>query len=198
MLVSKTVTMFASVMALLVSVLFTAGTTSAHAVPKSTPTLSVKMDTGVMSVSGERSKKKVNKKKPSKAEKKKATKKKLSKAAKKKKARLAREKKLLKVAKKQVGVRYRYGGSSPRVGFDCSGFTQYVYRKALGKKLPRSSSAQRNAGKRVNTPRPGDIVWTPGHVAIYVSKGKIIDAPKPGKRIKVRSMWQSSPVYIRP
>lgn len=187
MLVSKTVTMFASVMTLLVSVLFTAGTTSAHAVPKSTPTLSVKMDTGVMSVSGERSKKK-----------KKATKKKLSKAEKKKKARLAREKKLLKVAKKQVGVRYRYGGSSPRVGFDCSGFTQYVYRKAIGKKLPRSSSAQRNAGKRVKTPRPGDIVWTPGHVALYVSKGKIIDAPRPGKRIKVRSMWQSSPVYIRP
>ncbi|WP_051196503.1 C40 family peptidase [Jonesia quinghaiensis] len=107
--------------------------------------------------------------------------------------------KVLAIAKKQVGVKYRSGGTSPRGGFDCSGFTQYVYKKAGVKKLPRTSSAQKSAGKRVSRSKaqPGDLVWSPGHVAIYAGNGKIIDAPRPGKKIAVRKMWQKNAVFIR-
>lgn len=127
--------------------------------------------------------------------KKQALKKKKKQALKKKQATLKRNK-VVTVAKRYTGVRYKPGGTSPKRGFDCSGFTQYVYKK-VGKKLPRTSGAQRFAGKRVSRPLPGDLVWTPGHVAIYVGKGKIIDAPKPGKKITVRGMWQRNPTFVR-
>ncbi|PFG41782.1 NlpC/P60 family protein [Isoptericola jiangsuensis] len=107
--------------------------------------------------------------------------------------------KVVKVANSYVGTRYTYGGSSPRTGFDCSGFTSYVYKKATGKTLPRSSSAQRSVGKKVSraAARPGDLVYTPGHVAIYAGKGRVIEAGNPRTGVIKRSMWQSSPVFIR-
>jgi cell wall-associated NlpC family hydrolase len=100
-------------------------------------------------------------------------------------------------AVRYTGVRYRYGGTSPR-GFDCSGFTSYVYKHEHVKKLPRTSSGQRHAGKVVSKrhAKPGDLVYTPGHVAIYVGGNKIIDAPRPGKSIHVRSMWHASWTFI--
>ena len=102
------------------------------------------------------------------------------------------------LAKRHIGVAYRRGGSSPS-GFDCSGFTSYVYKKAGIARLPKSSSAQRTVGKRVSRAhaRPGDLIWTPGHVAIYLGGNKQIDAPRPGKTIKVRSIWQHNPTFIR-
>ncbi|MBD5786393.1 C40 family peptidase [Cellulosimicrobium terreum] len=102
-------------------------------------------------------------------------------------------------AKKHVGVRYRSGGTSPSSGFDCSGFTSYVYKKAGVKTLPRTSSAQRNVGTKVSrsSAKPGDLIWTPGHVAIYLGGNMQIDAPRPGKTIQVRQIWQSSPTFIR-
>jgi len=105
---------------------------------------------------------------------------------------------IAKIAKKYVGVRYRSGGGTPS-GFDCSGFTSYVYKKAGVAKLPRSSSAQRHSGKVVSRSkaRAGDLIWTRGHVAIYLGNGKQIDAPRPGKSIQVRSIWQSNPTFIR-
>lgn len=107
--------------------------------------------------------------------------------------------KIVAEAKKYVGVRYVSGGSSPSRGFDCSGFTSYVYKKAVGKPLPRTSSAQRYVGKTVSkkNAQPGDIIWSPGHVAIYLGNNKIIDAPRPGKTIQVRTMWQSNAKFIR-
>ncbi|WP_051016040.1 C40 family peptidase [Cellulomonas massiliensis] len=106
--------------------------------------------------------------------------------------------KVVRIAKSLAGTPYRTGGTTPR-GFDCSGFTRYVYKKAGVKTLSHSSSAQRHAGKVVSRKhaKPGDLIWTPGHVAIYVGKGKQIDAPRPGKSIKVRSIWQSNPTFIR-
>jgi cell wall-associated NlpC family hydrolase len=106
--------------------------------------------------------------------------------------------KVVTVAKKYVGKPYRYGASGPQA-FDCSGFTRYVYKKAGVKSLPRSSSAQHNVGKTISrkSAKPGDLIWTPGHVAIYLGGNKQIDAPRPGKTIQVRSIWQSHPTFIR-
>lgn len=94
-----------------------------------------------------------------------------------------------------VGTPYKSGGKTP-AGFDCSGFTSYVYGQH-GINLSSSSAAQRNAGTVVTNPEPGDIIWTPGHVGIYVGNGKQIDAPRPGKTVQVRGIWQSNPTYIR-
>lgn len=104
---------------------------------------------------------------------------------------------LIAIAKQYQGVPYRSGGSTPS-GFDCSGFTKYVYAQ-IGVTLPRSSAAQRNAGTRVSRAdaKPGDLIWSPGHVGIYLGGNLQIDAPRPGKSIQVRSIWQSNPQFIR-
>ncbi|GMA24734.1 hydrolase [Luteimicrobium album] len=105
--------------------------------------------------------------------------------------------KIIAIASRYVGVPYVYGGTTPS-GFDCSGFTSYVYAQ-IGISLPRSSSAQHYAGTIVSRAeaKPGDLIWTPGHVAIYAGGNTIIDAPRPGKTIQFRSMWQTNPTFIR-
>ncbi|WP_416376486.1 C40 family peptidase, partial [Timonella senegalensis] len=111
---------------------------------------------------------------------------------------LSESQRIVKEAKKHVGTPYRWGGTTPK-GFDCSGFTSYVYKKAGVAKLPRSSSAQRNVGTKVSRSKAkaGDLIWSPGHVAIYLGNGKMIDAPRPGKTIQVRHIWQANPTFIR-
>lgn len=98
-------------------------------------------------------------------------------------------------AAKYVGTPYVGGGSSPS-GFDCSGFVSYVYGQ-LGISLPRSSGAYYNVGTRVSSPQPGDIIVTPGHVGLYAGPNLQIDAPRPGKTIQFRPIWQSNPTYVR-
>ncbi len=104
---------------------------------------------------------------------------------------------VLEIAARYVGVPYVYGGSTPS-GFDCSGFTQYVFAQ-LGVSLPRSSSAQRYVGQVVSQADalPGDLIWSPGHIAIYAGGNQQIDAPRPGKTVQFRAIWQSSPTFIR-
>ncbi len=104
---------------------------------------------------------------------------------------------VLEIAARYVGVPYVSGGSTPS-GFDCSGFTSYVYGQ-LGISLPRTSSAQHYAGQVISRADalPGDLIWSPGHVAIYAGGNTQIDAPRPGKTVQFRAIWQSSPVFIR-
>jgi cell wall-associated NlpC family hydrolase len=102
---------------------------------------------------------------------------------------------VLRKALAQRGDPYARGGTGPS-RFDCSGLTSYAYR-AIGKSIPRTSSAQRDAGSRVSSPRRGDIVWTPGHVSIYAGNGKVVEAARPGTRVRYIDMWQRSPKYYR-
>jgi cell wall-associated NlpC family hydrolase len=94
-------------------------------------------------------------------------------------------------ARHWLGVRYVYGGSSPRTGFDCSGFVRYVYGH-LGVSLPHSSYADFGLGRRVPRAglRPGDLVFFHGrgHVGIYVGAGKFIHAPHTGTRVSYSSL----------
>jgi peptidoglycan DL-endopeptidase CwlO len=107
--------------------------------------------------------------------------------------------KVVKVAKRYTGSAYRYGGMSPS-GFDCSGFTKFIYAK-FGVSLPHSASAQGREGHRVSRAKakPGDLVIMSGgsHVGIYVRKGVFIDAPQPGERIHVRHIYSSNYYIVR-
>jgi cell wall-associated NlpC family hydrolase len=90
---------------------------------------------------------------------------------------------VLRSADSYVGVRYVWGGNTPSQGFDCSGFTKYVFAK-YGVGLPRTSREQVRAGRAVapdfGALQPGDLMLfaEPGedisHVAIYVGNGRII------------------------
>ncbi|HEV6954012.1 MAG TPA: C40 family peptidase [Promicromonospora sp.] len=101
------------------------------------------------------------------------------------------------IAMRYLGVPYVWGGTTP-AGFDCSGFTSYVYAQ-VGIDLPRTSASQRYAGTVVSwaDALPGDLIWTPGHIAIYAGDGMQIEAPVPGKSIRYTSIWQSGPTFIR-
>lgn len=99
-------------------------------------------------------------------------------------------------AAKHVGTRYKSGGNSPSEGFDCSGFVGYVYAQ-FGITTPSSSSGFYSFGTRVDSPMPGDIILTPGHVGLYAGPNLQIDAPTAGKTVQFRSIWQTNPIYIR-
>jgi cell wall-associated NlpC family hydrolase len=92
---------------------------------------------------------------------------------------------VLGTADRYVGVRYTWGGNTPDSGFDCSGFTRYVFA-AHGIQLPRTSREQARVGDGVSVDfgamRPGDLLLfaEPGeaisHVAIYVGNGEVIQS----------------------
>ena len=101
-----------------------------------------------------------------------------------------------------LGTPYRYGGSHPSTGFDCSGFVQYTHA-SVGIRVPRTSKQQHQATKpiRKHDLRPGDLVFfrinrkrTISHVGIYIGKGKFIHAPSTGKRVSIARLdnpyWQ--------
>jgi cell wall-associated NlpC family hydrolase len=104
--------------------------------------------------------------------------------------------KIIATAKKYIGTPYVYGGSRPG-GFDCSGFTSYVYKQAVGKSIGRTTYNQINAGKIIPTAKAkkGDLLMFAGqsHVGIYVSKSKMLHAPMPGMRIGYQNL-----AYMRP
>jgi cell wall-associated NlpC family hydrolase len=92
-----------------------------------------------------------------------------------------------------VDVPYRFGGNTPKGGFDCSGLIVYVYNKAAGIKLPRTIQLMSTKGKSVEdqAPAPGDLVFfnTTGekysHAGIYVGQGRFVHAPSAGGTVRL-------------
>lgn len=98
---------------------------------------------------------------------------------------------LLNYAYQFQGVKYVYGGTSPS-GFDCSGFTQYVFRR-FGINIGRDTYAQLGAGRKVSQSelQPGDLIFPhTGHVGIYVGNGNFIHAPHTGDVVKVAKVYK--------
>ncbi len=113
-----------------------------------------------------------------------------------------RSDKVISQASKLKGKPYRWGGASPS-GFDCSGYVQYVYKKA-GKKIGRTSGAQM-AGPSVSksNKKPGDILiflrgGTAYHSAIYAGNGKMWEAQRTGVPVGKHKIWSDGYVVRRP
>lgn len=94
-------------------------------------------------------------------------------------------------ARHLLGVPYVYGGSSPRYGFDCSGFVRYVYSR-FGVSLAHSSYALFSRGRRIGrwAMKPGDLVFFDGegHVGIYLGHNRFIHAPHTGTVVSISTM----------
>lgn len=110
---------------------------------------------------------------------------------------------IIKTAKRFIGTPYRWGGTSVRTGFDCSGLTMTVYR-LNGLNLKRTSRNQFNTGKYVSRKnlQRGDLVFfaTRGgrrvsHVGIYIGRNQFIHAPRAGKRVQIERL--SNTYYSR-
>ena len=108
----------------------------------------------------------------------------------------------LRVASAQMGIPYRYGGTT-RAGFDCSGLTQYSYAR-VGRKLPRTAAQQYSATIRIpwNQRKMGDLVFFHSggsiyHVAVYAGSWYIVSAPHTGTRVKVQKIWSSQVLFGR-
>lgn len=105
----------------------------------------------------------------------------------------SRRMKAILTAMAQVGTRYFYTGNKPG-GFDCSGLTSYAWSQA-GVKIPRTSSQQFEGLPRkvAGDLLPGDIVWHPGHVSMYLGVDQaVVDAPQTGKTVEVKKAGASS------
>jgi cell wall-associated NlpC family hydrolase len=101
------------------------------------------------------------------------------------------------IAMQYLGIPYRWGGSSPSTGFDCSGFVMYVFSK-VGVSLPHNAAMQYSYGSPVSYAdlAPGDLVFFNGlgHNGIYIGGGQFIHSPHTGDVVKISSMsgWYSS------
>lgn len=112
---------------------------------------------------------------------------------------------VLPTAERYIGVPYRWGGTSPVTGFDCSGYTQYVFRKH-GVRLPRTSRAQALAGSRIRdyrALRPGDLIMFAAngrpisHVAIYAGRDRIIHSSKSGAGVRYDDLTTRRGAWFR-
>ncbi len=96
----------------------------------------------------------------------------------------------IRAASQQIGDPYVWGGVGPD-GWDCSGLTQWAYKQA-GVKLPRTSQQQQKIGKAIPTDKaqPGDLLFNGSpahHVAMAIGGGKLIEAPRTGLKVRIRS-----------
>jgi murein DD-endopeptidase len=100
----------------------------------------------------------------------------------------------VRTARHQIGVPYRYGGSTPR-GFDCSGLVYYAYQRA-GIKVPRTTDGLLRRAHRVKLSqlRPGDVLFfriAPPkitHVGLYIGRSRFVHAPSSGKEVSYASL----------
>ena len=101
------------------------------------------------------------------------------------------------IAMRYLGIPYKWGGASPSTGFDCSGFTQYVFAQ-IGVSLPHYTGSQYAMGTPVSRDQlqAGDLVFFNGlgHMGIYIGGGNMIHAPHTGDVVKISPMtgWYSS------
>jgi hypothetical protein len=104
------------------------------------------------------------------------------------------------IAIQYLGITYKWGGATPKTGFDCSGLVQYVFAQ-LDVLLPHYAASQYHSPDAVwvapNRLEPGDLVFftgpdgtrkAPGHVGIYVADGYLIDAPHTGSTVRVDNL----------
>lgn len=113
---------------------------------------------------------------------------------------------VLPTADRYVGVKYVWGGESPRTGFDCSGYTQYVFAKH-GVRIPRTSRAQVAAGSavpvRLEALQPGDLIMFAergrpiSHVAIYAGNRRIIHSTKSGGGVRYDNLMTQRGAWFR-
>jgi len=101
-----------------------------------------------------------------------------------------------------IGVNYRYGGTNPSSGLDCSGLVQYVFQQVTGVALPRTARELSRIGSKVAVLdlAPGDLVFFNtrrfafSHVGIYLGDNQFIHAPSTGRRVEVTTIegkyWQ--------
>lgn len=101
-----------------------------------------------------------------------------------------------------IGIRYRWGGTSPETGLDCSGLVQFVFQQVTGVTLPRSAKEMSRLGDKVALAdlKPGDLVFFNtrrfafSHVGIYVGDNRFIHAPRRGREVEIATIdagyWQ--------
>lgn len=108
---------------------------------------------------------------------------------------------VLAAGERYLGVPYKWGGTDPATGFDCSGFVQQVYAD-LGVRLPRVSIDQSRAGTAVASmeqAQPGDLVFWRGrggranHIGIYAGNGQFLHAPHSGEVVRYQAMADRQP-----
>jgi peptidoglycan DL-endopeptidase CwlO len=99
-----------------------------------------------------------------------------------------------KAALHAVGVPYRWGGSSPAGGFDCSGLVYWAYGR-LGISVPHSSYALYGLGRNVPRSRlkAGDVLFFSGlgHVGLYIGRGRMVHAPQSGRTVEIVPLGRS-------
>ena len=112
---------------------------------------------------------------------------------------------IVQIAKKYIGYRYVWGGSSPSTGFDCSGLVTWVFREYNGFKFKSRTSLYLD-GTRIlrDALKPGDLVFfdtvgngSVSHVGIYIGNNEFIHAPNARSRVRIDSMAYGSYYYWR-
>ncbi|MFJ5563942.1 C40 family peptidase [Lysinibacillus xylanilyticus] len=97
---------------------------------------------------------------------------------------------LVQIAKRQLGVKYTFGGNKPSTGFDCSGYVSYVFNNAGISTARKSAAGFYNTAKKVKSPQVGDLVFFSNtykagisHVGIYLGNNQMISASDSGVTI---------------